>query len=89
MQYFDTPDPKRLFRAGILISLALMALLIIVLAVTSEDPVSAPRGAPPVSSADLAVTEQIIPLTDGRSVLCLVFTAPVRQTACDWTGASR
>lgn len=91
MQYFDTPDPKRLLKVAVILCLAFLTFLIIILALTagSDEPQVTPhRGrATPATIDATDVTEQAIPLVDGRTVLCLFFSSPTKQITCDWATA--
>lgn len=92
MQHFDIPDPQKLFKIITLLFLGMLACLIAFFALVSrsdEPQVTPPRGgATPHTIADTAnVVEQPVPLADGRTVTCLVFTSPTKQISCDWTTA--
>lgn len=92
MQYFDTPDPYKTLKAIAVIAIGSLAVLITFLAIVTgndEPQVTPSRGGanPPPTLEDLNVTEQEIPLVDGRTVMCLVFTNPTKEITCDWTTA--
>ena len=92
MQYFDTPDPQKMFKVAAILFFAFLGCLIIFLAlVTNEDQ---PSVTPPAHGAtaahtdsDINVTEEAIPLADGRTVVCLFFSTPAHQIVCDWNTA--
>ena len=91
VQHFDMPDPQKAFKVISLLFLGFLTCLIIFFALVShadEPQVTPPRGgATPTTLQDIDVTEQAVPLVDGRTVLCLVFTSPNKQITCDWATA--